>query len=148
MVIEHAERFGLAALHQLRGRVGRSTLQSYCFLVWSDPKGAANGEEGSRLSEDGKRRVMAMKGTTDGFLIAEEDLRIRGPGEITGTTQSGALRLSFADPVRDVELLEAARSDAAALLATDPGLMGQEGSIVRAVIERASPFSERTAATG
>jgi len=148
MVIEHAERFGLAALHQLRGRVGRSTLQSYCFLVWSDPKGTVNGDEGSRLSEDGKRRVMAMKATTDGFKIAEEDLRIRGPGEITGTTQSGALRLSFADPVRDVELLEMARTDAAALLVADPGLMGQEGSIVRTVIERASPFSERTAATG
>ena len=152
MVIEHAERFGLAALHQLRGRVGRSTLQSYCFLVWSDPRGTVNGanggEEGSRLSEDGKRRVMAMKATTDGFRIAEEDLRIRGPGEITGTTQSGALRLSFADPVRDVELLEEARNDAAALLAADPGLVGQEGSIVRAVMERASPFSERTAATG
>ncbi|HPG87593.1 MAG TPA: ATP-dependent DNA helicase RecG, partial [Spirochaetales bacterium] len=101
-----------------------------------------------RLSEDGKRRVMAMKSTTDGFEIAEEDLRIRGPGEITGTTQAGALRLAFADPVRDAELLEAAREDAAALLATDPGLVGQEGGIVRAVLERASPFSERTAATG
>jgi len=137
MVIEHAERFGLAALHQLRGRVGRSSLQSYCFLVWSE-----------KLGDEGKARVMAMKATTDGFMIAEEDLRIRGPGEITGTTQSGALRLSFADPVRDAELLEAARTDATALLAADPGLLGQEGSIVRAVIERASPFAERTAATG
>ncbi|MBU0927923.1 MAG: ATP-dependent DNA helicase RecG, partial [Spirochaetes bacterium] len=133
-----------AALHQLRGRVGRSSLQSYCFLVWSD----ARGDEGGRLSEDGKRRVMAMKSTADGFEIAEEDLRIRGPGEITGTTQSGALRLSFADPVKDVDILEAAREDAAALLAADPGLVGQEGSVVRAVMERASPFSERTAATG
>ena len=144
MVVEHAERFGLAALHQLRGRVGRSDLQSYCFLVWSDGRA----EDGARLSEDGKRRVMAMKSTTDGFEIAEEDLRIRGPGEITGTTQAGALRLAFADPVRDAELLEAAREDAAVLLATDPGLVGQEGGIVRAVLERASPFSERTAATG
>ena len=144
MVIEHAERFGLAALHQLRGRVGRSSLQSYCFLVWSDRQG----EGGASLSEDGKRRVLAMKATTDGFAIAEEDLRIRGPGEITGTTQAGALRLSFADPVRDADLLEAARADATGLLGSDPGLVGQEGSIVRAVIERASPFSERTAATG
>ena len=137
MVIEHAERFGLAALHQLRGRVGRSTLQSYCFLVWSE-----------KLGDEGKRRVMAMKHTTDGFEIAEEDLRIRGPGEITGTAQAGSLRLSFADPIRDAELLEAARADALGLLEADPGLVGQEGSIVRAVLERASPFSERTAATG
>jgi ATP-dependent DNA helicase RecG len=144
MVIEHAERFGLAALHQLRGRVGRSSLQSYCFLVWSDRQG----EGSASLSEDGKRRVLAMKATTDGFEIAEEDLRIRGPGEITGTTQAGALRLSFADPIRDADLLEAASIDAVGLLKSDPGLVGQEGSIVRAVIERASPFSERTAATG
>ncbi|MBN2873716.1 MAG: ATP-dependent DNA helicase RecG, partial [Spirochaetales bacterium] len=144
MVVEHAERFGLAALHQLRGRVGRGTAQSYCFLVWSD----GSGEEGSGLSADAKRRVLAMKKTNDGFELAEEDLRIRGPGEITGTTQSGALRLSFADPVRDAALLEAAREDALSLLAADPGLVGQEGSIVRAVLDRASPFSEKTAATG
>jgi ATP-dependent DNA helicase RecG len=144
MVIEHAERFGLAALHQLRGRVGRGIHQSYCFLVWSDKAG----EEGSRLSEDGKRRVMAMKETNDGFEIAETDLCIRGPGEITGTTQAGSLRLSFADPVRDRELLETARKEAFGLLEADPALIGQEGSIVRAVLDRASPFSERTAATG
>ncbi|GAB1455918.1 ATP-dependent DNA helicase RecG [Spirochaetota bacterium] len=144
MVIEHAERFGLSALHQLRGRVGRSSLQSYCFLIWSD----SQGEDGARLSEDGKRRVMAMKSTNDGFAIAEEDLRIRGPGEITGTTQAGAMRLTFADPIRDTELLEAAREDALALLEADSGLLGQEGSIVRTVLERASPFAERTVANG
>lgn len=137
MVIEHAERFGLAALHQLRGRVGRSSIQSYCFLVWSE-----------NLGEDGKRRVMAMKESSDGFVIAEEDLKMRGPGEITGTDQAGALRLAFADPVRDAELLELAREDARALLGEDPGLVGAEGSVVRAVLERASPFSERVAATG
>lgn len=172
MVIEHAERFGLAALHQLRGRVGRGSAQSYCFLVWSDradddasrPAPPSPGQrhdeqrhdgqrhdeqrQPSRLSEEAKRRVMAMKSTNDGFAIAEEDLRIRGPGEITGTTQAGALRLSFADPVRDARLLELARADAEALLSDDPGLVSLEGSIVRAVLERASPFSERTAATG
>ncbi len=137
MVIEHAERFGLAALHQLRGRVGRSTRQSYCFLVWSE-----------KLGEDAKRRVMAMKETTDGFKISEEDLRIRGPGEITGTTQAGALRLTFSDPVRDTELLEAARQDAAELLRADPDLTGSEGGVVRAVLERASPFAEKTVGTG
>ncbi len=137
MVIEHAERFGLAALHQLRGRVGRGAQQSYCFLVWSE-----------KLGDEGKRRVMAMKESNDGFFIAEEDLRMRGPGEITGTDQAGALRLTFADPLRDAELLEEARADAQALLAEDPGLLGAEGSTVRAVLERASPFNEKTAATG
>ena len=137
MVIEHAERFGLAALHQLRGRVGRSPLQSYCFLVWSD-----------KLGEDGKKRVMAMKETADGFAIAETDLLIRGPGEITGTTQAGALRLTFADPVHDTELLEAAREDAMAVLESDPGLLKPEHAVVRAVLDRAPPFAEKTAAAG
>jgi ATP-dependent DNA helicase RecG len=137
MVIEHAERFGLAALHQLRGRVGRSPLQSYCFLVWSD-----------KLGEDGKKRVLAMKETSDGFAIAETDLLIRGPGEITGTTQAGALRLAFADPVRDTELLEAAREDAMAILEADPGLLNPEASVIRAVLDRAPPFTEKTAAAG
>lgn len=137
MVIEHAERFGLAALHQLRGRVGRSDLQSYCFLVWSD-----------KLGEDGKKRVLAMKETCDGFAIAETDLLIRGPGEITGTTQAGALRLNFADPVRDAELLEAARKDALSILESDPGLLSPEHAVVRAVLDRAPPFAEKTAAVG
>jgi len=137
MVVEHAERFGLAALHQLRGRVGRSPLQSYCFLVWSD-----------KLGEDGKKRVLAMKETNDGFAIAETDLLIRGPGEITGTTQAGALRLAFADPVRDAALLEAAREDAMAILEADPGLLKPEHAVVRAVLDRAPPFTEKTAAAG
>lgn len=137
MIIEHAERFGLAALHQLRGRVGRSSRQSYCFLVWSD-----------KLGEDSKKRVLAMKETSDGFAIAETDLLIRGPGEITGTTQAGALRLAFADPVRDTELLEAAREDAMAILEADPGLIGPESSVIRAVLDRAPPFAEKTAAAG
>ncbi|MBU0956414.1 MAG: ATP-dependent DNA helicase RecG [Spirochaetes bacterium] len=134
MVIEHAERFGLAALHQLRGRVGRGSAQSYCFLVWSE-----------KLGNEGKQRVMAMKNTTDGFVIAEEDLRIRGPGEITGTSQAGALRLSFADPVRDAAVLEAARQDALDVLSADPELLSADGSLIRQVLERASPFAEKTA---
>jgi len=91
---------------------------------------------------------MAMKETTDGFKISEEDLRIRGPGEITGTTQSGALRLTFSDPIRDTELLETAREDAQALLRDDPELAGSGGRLVRSVLERASPFTEKTAGTG
>ena len=101
MVVEHAERFGLAALHQLRGRVGRGSEQSYCFLVYS-----------SEVTEEAKSRLKAMLGTSDGFVLAEEDLRIRGPGEIAGTAQSGYLRLSIADPIRDALVLEEARAEA------------------------------------
>ncbi len=95
IVIEHAERFGLSALHQLRGRVGRGELQSYCYLVY-DPQ----------VGEDGKNRLMAMKNSTDGFAIAEEDLRIRGPGNISGVEQSGYLELEFASLYDDLDLIE------------------------------------------
>lgn len=98
IVIEHADRFGLAELHQLRGRVGRSSLQSYCFLVYS-----------SNLTQTGKDRMKAIYETTDGFKIAEEDLKLRGPGEVTGTAQSGYLTLGIADLARDKELLTQAR---------------------------------------
>jgi ATP-dependent DNA helicase RecG len=101
MVIEHADRFGLAALHQLRGRVGRGSLHSYCFLVY-----------GANLSEDGIERMKALRTTTDGFVIAEEDLKLRGAGDINGIHQSGYLTLGIADPVRDHGLLEMARDDA------------------------------------
>ncbi len=101
MVIEHAERFGLAALHQLRGRVGRSSLQSHCFLIYSE-----------KLTEDGKARLKALYESTDGFFIAEEDLRLRGPGEVLGVQQSGYLTLSIADPVRDASIMNVARTEA------------------------------------
>ena len=101
MVIEHAERFGLAALHQLRGRVGRSSLQSHCFLIYS-----------AKLTEDGKARLKALFESTDGFFIAEEDLRLRGPGEVLGVQQSGYLTLSIADPVRDAAIMNIARTEA------------------------------------
>ena len=135
MVIEHAERFGLAALHQLRGRVGRGSEQSYCFLVYAEP-----------LTEDGKARLKAMLSTTDGFLLAEEDLRIRGPGELTGTVQSGSLRLAIADPARDVAILEKARADAFAIIDKDPGLLGAESLVLREVLARANPFGEAPSA--
>ncbi|MBR4824696.1 MAG: ATP-dependent DNA helicase RecG [Spirochaetaceae bacterium] len=101
MVIEHAERFGLAALHQLRGRVGRSSLQSHCFLIYSE-----------KLTEDGKSRLKALFESNDGFFIAEEDLRLRGPGEVLGVQQSGYLTLSIADPVRDEAIMNVARTEA------------------------------------
>ena len=131
MVVEHAERFGLAALHQLRGRVGRGEAQSYCFLVFSDG-----------LTEDAKARLKAMMETNDGFALAEEDLKIRGPGELAGTAQAGALRLSIADPVRDQAVLEKARTDAFALVAADPGLLGAECAVLREVLSRAKPFGD------
>ena len=101
MVIEQADRFGLAALHQLRGRVGRGQAQSYCFLVYS-----------KNLTETGVARMKILRESNDGFKIAEEDLRLRGPGEITGTAQSGELAFAIADLARDKDLLLQARSDA------------------------------------
>lgn len=105
MVIEQADRFGLAGLHQLRGRVGRGDCQSYCFLVYR-----------TEITEIGKARMRAIHDTTDGFKIAEEDLKLRGPGEITGTAQSGELTFKIADPVRDEGLMIQARTDAFASL--------------------------------
>ncbi len=131
MVIEHAERFGLAALHQLRGRIGRGNDESYCFLVWSEP-----------LTEEAKKRLTVMKNTTDGFAIAEEDLAIRGPGDITGTAQSGLLQFNFADPIHNTQLLEWAREDASELLATDPELVSESGTLVKKVLAKANPFIE------
>ena len=101
IVIENADRFGLAALHQLRGRVGRGSEQSFCFLIY-----------GKNLSKTGVERMKILRQHTDGFLIAEEDLKLRGPGEISGTTQSGNLTLGIADLARDSALLMQAREDA------------------------------------
>ena len=101
MVIEQADRFGLAALHQLRGRVGRGSAQSYCFLIYR-----------SNITENGIERMKALHETTDGFKIAEEDLRLRGPGEITGTAQSGELAFKIANLARDEKIMMEARSEA------------------------------------
>jgi ATP-dependent DNA helicase RecG len=109
MVIEHAERFGLAQLHQLRGRVGRGSAVSYCFMLY-DP----------RLSEVGRERLLVIREHTDGFVIAREDLKLRGPGEFLGARQSGQPMLRFADIQTDGELLEAARDAAARWLEQDP----------------------------
>jgi ATP-dependent DNA helicase RecG len=105
MVIEHAERFGLSALHQLRGRVGRGTAQSYCYLVYIDD-----------YTDEMRDRLLIMHKSTDGFIIAEEDLKIRGPGQILGTGQSGFMKLGLADPIRDSDVLKKAREDARTLL--------------------------------
>ena len=126
MVVEHAERFGLSALHQLRGRVGRGSIQSYCFLVYHEP-----------LTDDGKSRLMTMKNTSDGFALAEEDLKLRGPGDMAGVKQSGFLRLSIANPVRDLPVLMEAREDARRVLNVDPAWrrtgIGISGSFSRLI---------------
>ena len=111
MLIEHAERFGLSQLHQLRGRVGRGPWKSYCILLTS-----------GRLSEDAQRRVDAMVETNDGFKIAEVDLQLRGPGEFFGTRQSGLPEFRAADLLRDAAVLEEARREAQAIIAEDPEL--------------------------
>jgi ATP-dependent DNA helicase RecG len=105
MVIEHAERFGLAQLHQLRGRIGRGAAKSFCILM-----------TGGKTSEDGERRLDAMVRTTDGFQIAELDLELRGPGEFFGTRQAGMPSFQVANLIRDRQLLEAARREAATVL--------------------------------
>ncbi len=111
MLIVHAERFGLSQLHQLRGRVGRGAEQSYCLLL-------AYG----RLSEEARRRLQVMVSHTDGFRIAEEDFKIRGPGELFGTRQSGMPDLRVANLIRDAGLLDAARREAFQLVEEDPEL--------------------------
>ena len=123
MVIEHPERFGLAQLHQLRGRVGRGGHQSYCILM------------GPRMfAEDARERLNAFSRTSDGFKIAEEDLRLRGPGEFFGTRQSGLPDLHAANIIRDADLLDRARSEAFALTNQDPALTNYPR--LRALLER------------
>ncbi len=124
IVIEDADRFGLAQLHQLRGRVGRSEHQSFCVLI-ANPK-----------SEDGQRRMEIMARTTNGFIIAEEDLKIRGPGEIFGTRQSGAPSFRVADLVKDMRLLEVARQEAFRILEQDPELSQPAHATLREAVDR------------
>jgi ATP-dependent DNA helicase RecG len=149
MVIHHAERFGLSALHQLRGRVGRGGEQAYCFLIYSEEKreegtlpGISGEANGPALTDSGKQRLKIMLESSDGFVIAEEDLKIRGPGQIAGIEQSGYLRLGIADPVRDADTLIRARAEAFAMLETDPGLLLPEYRCVAEVLKRAPPFAE------
>jgi ATP-dependent DNA helicase RecG len=123
MVIEHAERFGLAQLHQLRGRIGRGEHASTCLLLYGGP-----------LSETGKARLAIMRDTEDGFRIAEEDLRLRGAGEVLGTRQSGLPEFRLADVMVHGELLAAARDDAQRILDTDPELHGPRGQALRTLL--------------
>ena len=124
MVIEDAPQFGLTQLHQLRGRVGRGAGQSHCYLL------------GKPKTVDGKRRLEVMCATTSGFDIAEADLELRGPGEFHGVRQAGLSDLRFADLIRDVRLLDAARRDAQAILETDPHLDAPEHAVLAVAAHR------------
>ena len=117
MVIENAERFGLSQLHQLRGRVGRGAEQSFCILMTGD-----------RLGNDAQERIATMVRTNDGFEIAETDLRLRGPGDLMGTQQSGLPELHIADLMEDSALLQQARQVAMRLLDEDPDLKDPENA--------------------
>ncbi len=123
MVIEHAERFGLAQLHQLRGRIGRGDKPSTCLLLYANP-----------LTETAKQRIQIMRETEDGFRIAEEDLRLRGGGEVLGTRQSGMPEFRVADLAVHGDLLACARDDAALIVARDAGLDGPRGQALRTLL--------------
>jgi len=123
MVIEHAERFGLAQLHQLRGRVGRGSAASTCLLVYAGPLGAT-----------ARDRLTILRDTEDGFLIAEEDLRLRGAGDVLGTKQSGMPDFKLADPVQHVDLLAIANDDAKMIVTSNPTLTGARGEALRVLL--------------
>ena len=123
IIIEHAERFGLAQLHQLRGRVGRNNLQSYCILLHKDS-----------IGDNAKRRINKMKATNDGFEIAEEDLNIRGPGEILGKKQSGIPSFKLADLTYDADLLKDAREAATEIINTNPKLNNNHGNNLKELL--------------
>ena len=124
MIIESAERFGLSQLHQLRGRVGRGAEQSYCILM-----------TGYKLSSEARLRMETMVRTNDGFEIAEVDLKLRGPGDIAGTQQSGVADLRIADISKDGSILEVARKAAIELLKNDPDLKLPENHCSKVVLE-------------
>jgi len=123
MVIEHAERFGLAQLHQLRGRIGRGSGRSICLLLYKEP-----------LGESAKARLSIMRETQDGFRIAEEDLRLRGEGDVLGTRQSGMPGFRVARVELHGKLIEAARDDAKLVLARDPTLTSPRGEALRSLL--------------
>jgi ATP-dependent DNA helicase RecG len=123
MVVEHADRFGLAQLHQLRGRVGRGAAASFCLLLHDDG-----------LNELARRRLLLLRDTDDGFRIADEDFRLRGGGDLLGTRQSGLPGWRLADPVDDEGLLHMAGRDAELLLQKDADLTTERGRAVRVLL--------------
>jgi ATP-dependent DNA helicase RecG len=123
MVIEHAERFGLAQLHQLRGRVGRGSRESFCMLLYQEP-----------LTKTAEQRLKMMEDTEDGFLIAEKDLELRGGGEVLGARQSGEAEFRIAGGVNFSEMLQAAHDDARMIYQTDPDLVSERGQALRRLL--------------
>ena len=129
MVIENAERFGLSQLHQLRGRVGRGAAQSYCVLITK-----------RQIASETRKRLEIMTSTTDGFAIAEADLKMRGPGDIEGTMQSGIpLDLHIASLATDGALVQTARNEVENLLTDDPGLESPANAMIRPTLQRLYP---------
>lgn len=131
MVIESAERFGLSQLHQLRGRVGRGAEQSYCILM-----------TGNKLSEESQKRMGIMVETANGFIIAEKDLEMRGPGDLYGTKQSGVIKFKLADIVADTHLLEQTRVAAQQLISEDPGLTLPQHQLLKYTLLKQAHQSE------
>jgi ATP-dependent DNA helicase RecG len=123
MIVEHAERFGLAQLHQLRGRVGRGSARSSCLLLYAQS-----------LGETARARLAILRETEDGFLIAEEDLKLRGAGEVLGTRQSGLPDMRLADLAAHSDLLQAAQDDARLVIERDPELQSARGKALRALL--------------
>jgi ATP-dependent DNA helicase RecG len=123
MVIERAESFGLAQLHQLRGRVGRGASASTCLMLYQPP-----------LTESGRRRLEILRETEDGFRISEEDLALRGAGDLIGKAQSGLPQFRIADVERQPDLMQVAQKDARKLLIDDPGLQSPRGAAVRVLL--------------
>jgi ATP-dependent DNA helicase RecG len=120
MIIESAEKFGLSQLHQLRGRVGRGAEKSYCVLM-----------SGYKLSKEAKIRLETMVRTSDGFEISEQDLKIRGPGDVMGTQQSGILDFKLADLARDGQIVQLSKNDVDQILKEDVNLSAPENQIVK-----------------
>jgi ATP-dependent DNA helicase RecG len=131
MVIENAERFGLSQLHQLRGRVGRGAEKSFCILMSKD-----------NLSNDSRKRLEVMSQTTDGFVISEADLRLRGPGDLTGTAQSGVLNLRIADLIKDEPIMKEARRLAEFIISRDPKLLYPDNALLRQYVLSHRPSTD------
>ena len=136
ILIEHAERFGLSQLHQMRGRIGRGEHESFCFLL-SEPQ-----------TEEAEARLKVLIAHTDGFRIAEEDLKIRGPGEFFGERQSGLTELKIADPLTQMHLLKSAREEVVRLLNNDPKLEARQNQELKKQLHKRFPEFEKFVEVG